>query len=970
MTLIEDYITKATKYIDEYGEKTVLLMQVGTFYEIYSLNDSDSKLFEIIYDISNITGLSVVEKSICVGSFGVLAAGFRDYSIDKWVQKIHNSGYTCIVYSQEGDGKNIIRKLAGIYTPGTYIHPDQTTSNESNNNNTCIWIEKIKTKLCVGIANINVLDGRSHIYEYQTEYSSLPTIYDDIERHITVYNPVETIIISNLSTSCLDSIIQYTNIQSVGIHIINLNEESSHNTKKALKCEQQKYRSELFSTFFCVTNMHVFLERYSYYELATQAFCYLLNHLYILNPGLTEKIGEPIIDNLSERLVLANHSSKQLNIVGDTKGKYSSILNLTNNTLTSMGNRKHREQLLNPTSNVDYLNKCYDSTDQLLKCGHMNNIRDLLYRVHDFDKSIRLIILGKLPVRGIFTLQKDCMKIRCLCKLLDDYDWLKDYKTFECINKINGVIQFLDDNITFNINSGSSIEETLFKRGVFPDLDKLNEEHIDALDQLNVVVENLDKMMNDKLTPKKYTNYLKLHDTEKSGYSIQITKSRVKPLEEVIRDFSYKQFVWEYTSNYSNEIKELVLSSKVKVEKYNNLLNVNNDDISSICRIQLRSKSKLKEIFEEKYKEFLQAFTPLIQDLYDISHFIGEIDVLQNRAYIASNYNYCKPLISESESSYLNAQDVRHPIIELINQSEIYVANDVVLSRDNNILLFGTNAVGKTSLIKSIGIAVVMAQAGMYVPAKSFVYMPYKQLFTRILNCDNLFKGLSTFTLEMSELSNILKYTDSNTLVLGDELCSGTELPSAMCIFISGLTSLVNQNSSFIFATHFHELVDFPEIQKLTCLNHKHMTVTYDPEKKTIIYDRKLKDGSGDKMYGLEVCKSLYMPDDFMDRAFNLLNKYYKEDLLSQGTSKYNARKIKNTCEICKVNKGEHVHHMLYQKNAVKDVISEEGINSSIPKNHAANLINICESCHLQIHEKNIKMVRKTTTKGSLLMEI
>ena len=109
MTLIEDYITKATKYIDEYGEKTVLLMQVGTFYEIYSLNDSDSKLFEIIYDISNITGLSVVEKSICVGSFGVLAAGFRDYSIDKWVQKIHNSGYTCIVYSQEGDGKNIIQ---------------------------------------------------------------------------------------------------------------------------------------------------------------------------------------------------------------------------------------------------------------------------------------------------------------------------------------------------------------------------------------------------------------------------------------------------------------------------------------------------------------------------------------------------------------------------------------------------------------------------------------------------------------------------------------------------------------------------------------------------------------------------------------------------------------------------------------------------------------------------------------------
>jgi DNA mismatch repair protein MutS len=970
MTLIEDYVEKAVQYIEDYGEKTVLLMQVGTFYEIYSLNDSKSKLFHVIYDIGNITGLSVVEKSICVGSFNVLAAGFRDYSIDKWVQKIHNNGYTCVVYSQDVNGKNTTRSLTGIYTPGTYIHPDENASTGNNNNNTCIWIEKIKSKLCVGIANINVLDGRSQIYEYQTEFTSLPTIYDDIERHVTVYNPVETIIISNLSTSCLDSIIQYTNIQSISIHIINLNDESNHNTKKALRCEQQTYRNELFKTYFHVTNMNVFLEKYTYYELATQTYCYLLNHLYVLNPNLTEKISEPIVDNLSERLILANHSSKQLNILGESKGKHVSILNLTNNTLTSMGNRKHREQLLNPTSNIEYLRRCYDTTDHLMKSGHMNSIRELLTRFHDFDKAIRLIIMGKLPVRGIFTMHKDLMKIRCLCELLSDCDWLESFKIPAHVSKVDRVIKFIEDHVLLNVNNGISMEETFFNRGLFPDLDKLNEQHIDAVDQLNAVVENLDKMMNDKLSPKKSTNYLKLHDTEKSGYSIQITKSRVKPFEEVVKEFGYKQFVWEYTSNYSKETRELLMSSKVKVEKYNNLLNVNNEDINCICKTQLRSKSKLKELFDEKYIEFLASFSPFLQDMYDISSFVANMDILQNRAYIATTYNYCKPTIKEADSSYLDAKNIRHPIIELINQTELYVANDIVLNKDDNILLFGTNAVGKTSLIKSIGIAVVMAQAGMYVPAQTFTYMPYKQIFTRILNCDNLFKGLSTFTLEMSELSNILKYADSNTLVLGDELCSGTELPSAMCIFISGLTSLVKQQSSFIFATHFHELIDFIEIQQLPCLHYKHMTVTYDTELQSIIYDRKLRDGSGEKMYGLEVCKSLYMPSGFMERAFSILNKYYKEDILSQETSRYNSKKIKNVCELCNTNKGEHIHHMLYQRDAVNSIISEPSINSHIPKNHAANLINICDTCHRLIHENDTRLVRKTTTRGTILEEI
>ena len=169
----------------------------------------------------------------------------------------------------------------------------------------------------------------------------------------------------------------------------------------------------------------------------------------------------------------------------------------------------------------------------------------------------------------------------------------------------------------------------------------------------------------------------------------------------------------------------------------------------------------------------------------------------------------------------------------------------------NGILLFGTNAVGKTSFIKSLGISVIMAQAGLYVPVSQMKYYPYEYIFTRILGNDNIFKGLSTFAVEMSELRVILNKANKNSLILGDELCSGTENESAMSIFVSSLEKLYQKNTSFIFATHFHEIVDYDEIKNMDKLHCKHMRVKYNKEMKRLEYDRKLCDGSGEPIYGL-----------------------------------------------------------------------------------------------------------------------
>ena len=309
---------------------------------------------------------------------------------------------------------------------------------------------------------------------------------------------------------------------------------------------------------------------------------------------------------------------------------------------------------------------------------------------------------------------------------------------------------------------------------------------------------------------------------------------------------------------------------------------------------------------------------------------------------------------------------MRHILIENLNENETYVPNDIELGTNtsqNGILLYGTNAVGKSSLIRSIGICVIMAQAGLFVPCTKFVYKPYKSIFTRILGNDNLFKGLSTFAVEMSELRTILNNATNDSLVLGDELCSGTETTSAMSIFMAGVIKLHEIQSSFIFATHFHEITDEPRLKSLRHLALKHMEVYYDKANDCLVYNRRLQDGPGLSMYGLEVCKSLHLPDDFL----NLANKIRKErdnitSVLERSKAKYNSKKLKGKCEMCGTD-GVDIHHLMPQNLANND-----GFIGTIHKNHKANLINICKKCHDKETKTNSKKRMTKTTKGMRLL--
>ena len=197
MALVNQYLKLTEKYKEEYGEKTVLLMQVGAFYEMYGLREpnSDKIVGSSISEFSKLCDLAISDKKTCVGKRNVMMAGFRDYNLDKYINKIQQNNYTTVVYSQDEKAAGTTRSLTGIYSPGTYF---SNNTEKLNNNIVCMWIKRFHRNVIIGLSNIDIYTGKSNIYEYITPYSNSPQPYDELERFISIFNPSEIIIVANV----------------------------------------------------------------------------------------------------------------------------------------------------------------------------------------------------------------------------------------------------------------------------------------------------------------------------------------------------------------------------------------------------------------------------------------------------------------------------------------------------------------------------------------------------------------------------------------------------------------------------------------------------------------------------------------------------------------------------------------------------------------------------------------------------
>lgn len=1006
MTIVKDYLDLTEKWKNEYGERTLVLMQVGSFFEAYGLLDENNNIQgSNIVDFAEINDMAISRKNICVGKSKVVMAGFGLPQLDKYIKKLQDNGYTIVVYVQDSQSKNTTRSLNGIYSPGTYFSNE---SKELTNNIICIWINHSSNKIIgigeqinIGISNIDIFTGKTSLFEFTMPYYHNPCTYDELERYISIYNPNECVILSNLDEYIIDDIINFTNIQCSKIHKIILNNKNNKTCnsdlhKSAENAEKQIYQQEIIKRFYPFDNEEIIINEIQNYCFASQSFCYLLDFVYKHNPNLVSKLSKPLYENYTERLILANHSLKQLNIISDNRynGKLSCVSKLLNNCVTPIGKRKFQYNLLNPITDIEKLNKSYNITDYLLTTD-WNKYKELLEEIRDLEKLKRKLVMKKITPKDFSIIYNNILLIDKINILINKDKKLKQYFQDENINNIKSksetikkiITDFFDldkakliDDINNISDSGNNSLKNMFfiNKGLYEKVDNGYKKSIESRQLIECIRENFSNMIKEFEKSTKTTEFVKLHETPKMEPTLISTKRRTTFLKKSFESRE-KSIELKYKSEFTNSDETFKLDiDNIDFIPYNgNNSNVciTNSTIRNIAVSINNSKNELLGILELYYNEFVNKFIENNNILDDLIQFISEIDILQCKCFIASKYNYCKPIITESEKSFFNFTGIRHCLIEQLNTRELYVTNDLELGNtikkdySNGVLLYGTNAVGKTSFIKSIGICIIMAQAGLFVPCKTFEYYPYNYIFTRILGNDNIFKGLSTFAVEMSELRTILQFSNKNSLILGDELCSGTESDSALSIFVAGLEELHENQSSFLFATHFHEIVKYEEVKNLNKIKLYHMEVMFDKITNKLVYDRKLKEGPGDSMYGLEVCKSLNLPQNFLHRAHELRVKYnnvYK-NILHMETSKYNSKKVKGVCEMCNNNIGTEIHHLEYQKNANKNDYLEGGFH----KNHVANLINICEDCHNNIHRNDNKktavkkkIVKKTKTEN------
>ena len=993
--IFSEYFKFTRENQEKYGKNTIVLMQVGSFLEIYGIKMENGTIVEsLIQEFADLCQFNIAEKKVGLGDKGkIVMAGFMVYLLDKYLPRMLDGGYTVVVYLQEKskDGKSFQRVLNRVYSPGTFVSCDTDSSPQITNNIMCVWIHlskpmlssqvsKIRDTMVCGISVINIFTGQSHIFEYQCPFLLNNTTFDELERAVSVFQPSEVLLLSPFETKDVKKVLQYSGIYTTSIHCYNTNDSSD---QKINNCGNQKYIKQILTTFYNEETYDICSE-FNSNIMATQSYCFLLNFIQEHNPDLVRKIAIPTFNNTSDRLILANHTLMQLNIIDDGNkqkmGQYSSVLSFVNKCCTAIGKRKLQHQVTNPTSNMIWLKTEYEIIEEMLASKNyekMDNIRSLLTQMRDVEKICRQIILKKIYPSSVAHLHKTIGLLLTVQNLMEENPIISTYLSNEFIdlgslnyikNIARDIQNFLESTFIIDIccktQSMTSFDENFIKKGVSKVLDDTIIEYDTCTKAFHIVKDTLNELIKRKENAPD-TDFIRVHETEKSGSSLQITAKRSLILKGILESNpeSYSE-----VESFKLKWKDFKFS---KTSASSSNMDIDHPVLNTICHKILLFKDKINQIISETYLNSLGELEKIwFNDMENLVKYIGKIDVLQCKAYLARNNNYCCPEIDESSpKSFVSAYDIRHCLIEKLQQNEIYVTNDISLGfmGESGILLYGTNAVGKTSLIRALGISVIMAQAGMFVPCSRFVYKPYTAIYSRILSNDNLFKGLSTFAVEMSELRVLLKMSDENSLILGDELCSGTESESALSIFVAGLMKLCEKNTSFIFATHFHEIAQYSEILDRPEIVMKHLAVTYDRANDCLIYDRKLKEGSGPRTYGLEVCKSLHLDEEFLELAYSIRNKYYPEGKgeLSKKTTVYNAKKVRGLCEICNKKMGEEIHHLSPQKDA-----DDNGFIGSFHKNHTANLVSICEECHDQLHsEEKVtgnekKIVKKKTTKG------
>ena len=529
------------------------------------------------------------------------------------------------------------------------------------------------------------------------------------------------------------------------------------------------------------------------------------------------------------------HTKRNLELVENirTKEKKFSLLWLLDKTKTAMGSRKLKSYILNPIIDKEKIEYRQTIVETLMKEFILKDeLREYLSNVYDLERLIGKISFGSANAR-------DLLQLKASFKVLPNINEILKKINYKEIDEFNNLYELLENSI-YEDAPITLKEGYLIKEGYNEELDELKSSRKGNKD----FVSKLEQEERNRTGIKT----LKVGYNRIFGYYIEVSKGACKDIKE---EYGYerKQTLANCERFITPLLKEkeaLILGAEEKI------INLEYDLFTEI-------------------RDIIKKYIPKVQEL---AHTLSEIDVLASLAVVAEDNNYIKPILNND--NMIDIKEARHPVIEKVLEGKEFVSNDIIMDKDDTIMLItGPNMAGKSTYMRQMAIISVMAQIGSFVPA-SYANIPiFDKIFTRIGASDDLVSGESTFMVEMMEANSAITNATKNSLILFDELGRGTATFDGMSLAAAIIEYIHDKvGAKTFFSTHYHELTDLEKTHK----HLKNVHVSAKEENGNITFLHKVQDGSIDKSYGLHVAKLAKLPDELITRANQILNKYENQE--------------------------------------------------------------------------------------------
>jgi DNA mismatch repair protein MutS len=556
-------------------------------------------------------------------------------------------------------------------------------------------------------------------------------------------------------------------------------------------------------------------------------------------------LKKAIVIEKTELLQIDGYSRNNLELTRTLRSedRYGSLLWILDKCKTAAGSRMLKRWISNPLCNskaIDDRLKIVDSFVNNFICR--KQVIELLKEVYDLERLVARISYGNANARDLVQLKKSLSVVPEIKTLLKDSGEMDLFVLSDKIKALPEIVDLIEkaiiDNPPLTIKEGGIIKE-----GYNSDLDELKYISHNG----KTFIASIESNEREKTGIKG----LKVGYNKVFGYYIEITNSYLSMVKD---EFGYirKQTLTGAERFITNELKE-------------------KEDMI------LKAEEKIVKLEYELFGEIRDKVKDITADIQNLADVLSTVDVLSNFAEVAVTNGYVRPVFNEDD--VISLQEVRHPVLEQLVGKENFVKNNVYIDNDKFLqIITGPNMGGKSTIMRQVAIAVIMAQIGSYVACKEASLCLFDKIFTRIGASDDLVSGKSTFMVEMMEANNALRNATNKSLIIFDEIGRGTSTYDGMALAQAIIEYIaLNIKAKTLFSTHYHELT-FLE-SKLDGIVNKNVGVYEENDKVTFLYT--LQDGCANKSYGVNVARLAHLPDTLLERAKQILISLEKNDNIS-----------------------------------------------------------------------------------------